>query len=271
MTHELDHRKPAKRIAEIPEEVLKTLHAGAIQSKNLAEWLAVDRLKVLDSIISERTHASLDVRQLSAAKRELGESTREVTALKQSMAMGNAISQHCRVGEELWKWMSTHTSDIVREWAAIVVGLDKQLTFSKKLVWIKPLADDDNAGLREIAWLALRADVAADPIAAIKSLVPWTGSRAERLRRYASEITRPRGVWTSHIPLLKEQPELGLPILQPLFSDDSKYVRDSVGNWLNDAAKSHPDWVTSLIQDWKTNSPTKETAAIAKRAMRSLG
>ena len=73
-----------------------------------------------------------------------------------------------------------------------------------------------------------------------------------------------------HIAALKDQPELGLPILQPLMSDPSKYVKDSVGNWLNDASKSKPDWVRALIDKWLAKSDTSDTAYIAKRGLRSL-
>lgn len=37
-------RSPAKRIAEIPVPVLDALGSGLIPTKNLVEWLAVDRL-----------------------------------------------------------------------------------------------------------------------------------------------------------------------------------------------------------------------------------
>jgi 3-methyladenine DNA glycosylase AlkC len=165
--------------------------------------------------------------------------------------------------------MTTHASDIVREWSAIIVG-HSPLTFPKKLAWIKPLADDANSGLREIAWLALRADVLRDPIDSIRSLVPWTGSRQERLRRYACEITRPRGVWTSHITILKGEPELGLPILEPLKSDESRYVKDSVANWLNDASKSNPDWVRAVTNRWQLESESVHTQYIIRRSLRTL-
>jgi 3-methyladenine DNA glycosylase AlkC len=116
----------------------------------------------------------------------------------------------------------------------------------------------------------MRDQVILELESAIECLVPWTGSRSERLRRYASEITRPCGVWAAHVPQLKETPEMGLSILEPLRDDDSKYVRDSVANWLNDASKSQPGWVRSVVKRWMKESPSKNTAAISKRALRSL-
>ena len=260
----LRSRTPARRRAEIPKDVFEALSSGQLETKNLVEWLAVDRKKLFDGIREEMS-IELSEANLQELRREL----QGATALKASMAIGRMLSESVQVADSTWRLMSAHASDIVREWSALIVGFSS-LTFPKKLAWVKPMAGDANAGLREIAWLALRADVLRDPVGSIQSLVPWTGSRQDRLRRYASEITRPRGVWTSHVAMLKKQPQLGLPILEPLKADDSQYVKDSVANWMNDASKSNPEWVREVTDRWREESDSEHTQYIVRRALRTL-
>ena len=233
---------------------------------NLTEWPAADRQKILSLVCVELGFGpgndpsgiwSTELSQLSG--------------LKQSFAIAQWLSQRIKLGDDSWRLLSSHESDIVREWAAIIVGLSDEITFARKLAWVKPFADDTHSGIREIAWLALRAQVTSDPIAAINALVPWTGSRNERLRRYACEITRPRGVWSSPISMLAENPEVGLPILEPLRSDDSNYVKNSVGNWLNDASKSQPEWVRATAKRWREESPSIHTQYIVQRRSEHVG
>jgi len=262
---EIKARRPARRGSDIPDIVRTALAEGRIESKNLVEWLNVDRFRLINKIVGSFQMPDLDARIAEAKALHGG-----LAALKLSTILAAALSPSIKLGDGLFQRLASHTSDVAREWAALVIGSKQDISFPKKLAWIKPFADDSNAGVREIAWIALRADVIRDPIQAIKSLVPWTGSRSHTLRRYASEITRPRGVWAPHIPLLKADPTPGLILLESLRADESKYVRNSVANWLNDAGKTHPEWVKNITQQWTEQSPVKETTTIVKRALRNL-
>ncbi len=104
----------------------------------------------------------------------------------------------------------------------------------------------------------------------IEYLTEWAKSGDENIRRFSVESIRPRGVWTKHIELLKQEPERALPILNLLKSDPSTYVQDSVGNWLNDSSKTQPNWVTNLCDQWSKDSDTKATSRIVKKAKRTI-
>jgi 3-methyladenine DNA glycosylase AlkC len=262
--HDLSQRKPARRTSDVSEFVRRELAAGTIETKNLVEWFVVDRFALLSRLV-ESGVIEASKGELEALRLELA----SVAALKQSQRIGLFLQDRVKVGDDAWKAMSKHISDVVREWAALVVGLS-DLKFPRKLAWIKLFADADNAGLREVAWIALRNDVIREPEACIAALIPWTGSRNERLRRYASEVTRPCGVWAPYCPLLRESPELAIDLLDSLHADESKYVRDSVGNWLNDASKTRPDWVRQVVKAWSEKSDSPHTKYIVRRGLRTI-
>ena len=230
----------------------------------MADWLNTDRQKLLAAILKElNLHDDLAIGSLWT------DELRTQSGPKQSFTITNWLSSRIKISDEAWRFLATHSNNTVREWAAILVGLTDNITLPRKLAWLKPFADDEHPGVREIAWMALRDDVVRDPISAIRCLVPWTGSRNERLRSFAVEVTRPFGVGCSPIQELQDQPELGLPILEPLSSDDSVYVQRAIGNWLADASKSKPEWVQVLTERWLSKSASPNTQIIVEQAMRA--
>lgn len=235
------------------------------KTDQIADWLTFDRQVLLAAIVRQLNledhldHGSLWTDDLKTQ-----------SGIKHSFAIGSWLSDRIKIGDDVWRFLATHSNNIVREWAAIIVGLTDSIPFARKLAWMKTFADDEHPGLREIAWLALRADVIRDPLSAIRCLAPWTGSRNERLRRLAVEVTRPSGVGCSPIPILQDQPELGLPILEPLFADDSEYVQIAVGNWIVDASKSKPDWVQAITERWLSESASDNTQAILKQVLGAI-
>lgn len=174
------------------------------------------------------------------------------------------------LGQEAWVVARKSESDSVRGWGAMAIGWAPALDLDDRLQLMRPYADDVHFAVREWAWLSLRPRIAMEAETAIRRLHPWTSEESERLRRFATEASRPRGVWSQHIAILKAEPEMGLPLLLPLRSDPSRYVQDSVANWLNDASKSRPEWVEDICGAWLADSHTPATERICRRGMRSI-
>jgi len=172
-------------------------------------------------------------------------------------------------GEQAWTLASVSGSDTVRGWGAMAVGAAEDLSLADRLVLIRRYADDPHFAVREWAWLAVRPHIAREPADAIHLLGPWTADDSANVRRFASEATRPRGVWSVHIPALKRDPQLGLPVLEPLFQDPALYVQNSVGNWLNDASRSSPKWVRQICRQIAAGGSTAG-ARICRRGLRTL-
>lgn len=96
----------------------------------------------------------------------------------------------------------------------------------------------------------------------------WSLHESHKVRRLASEGSRPRLPWAMGIPFLKKDPTSILPILENLKTDPSAYVRRSVANSLNDIAKDHPEVVLNMAKNW--SGLGAETAAIIKHGSRTL-
>jgi 3-methyladenine DNA glycosylase AlkC len=255
----MNARTGSTKIADIPAEILAQLNAGTLESATLAEGLAIDFAVLLKSCFPELPEES---HTLVSGMASLG-------ILRRMETTGALLLK--TFGIEVLPQLATHRSDTVRGWACFAIGQIPKLKLKPRLEWIRPLADDPHFGVREWAWLPMRAHFRMNVSHAVSALKPWTEESSPFLRRFAVESTRPRGVWTSHLEQLKQNPSLGLPLLEPLKADLEPYVQDSVANWLNDAAKSQPTWVRELVARWRkdgNNHPATER--ICQRAMRSL-
>jgi 3-methyladenine DNA glycosylase AlkC len=242
---------------KVPAATLADLNAGTRESANLAEGLAVDHAALMAVAVPDVPPEA--VARLAVGKPSITERMR---------IAGELILEHVGLGG--LDAILVHESDTVRGWAAYAIGLAPRLSLAERLTLVRPLANDPHFGVREWAWMPLRPHIADDVTRAVRLLEPWVHEESAYLRRFAVEATRPRGVWCEHISELKENPRLGLPLLKPLRADPERYVQDSVSNWLNDAAKSRPDWVRDLVEGWADGCEDAGTLRICRRAVRSI-
>jgi 3-methyladenine DNA glycosylase AlkC len=264
----LKNRKGATKIALIPKEVLDLINQGTLATVNLVEWLAVDHLVLVKNILPSLT--IVDCYQEIVWQSDL---LKKATAMQMTKLVAQEIFKACNNASVLTNTiqkLSTHRSDTLRGYACYLIAYQKNLTLSQQLEMITPLAADEHFGVREIAWMAMRPTIAENLEESVSLLIPFVINPNEYLRRFATEITRPRGVWCQHLEVLKDNPSKALPLLAPLYNDPSRYVQNSVANWLNDASKSDPNFVETLCKQWEQKSATKETSYIVKSALRSI-
>ncbi|OYW30644.1 MAG: DNA alkylation repair protein [Chthoniobacter sp. 12-60-6] len=118
------------------------------------------------------------------------------------------------------------------------------------------------------AEFAVRPFIVADQKRALKILHEWTADRDEKVRRLASEGSRPRLPWGMRLQALVRDPLPTSVILEALKNDDSLFVRRSVANHLNDITKDHHDFVLQRLESWDLE--TEHLRWIAKHACRTL-
>lgn len=269
MNEEILNRKGARIVIDVPLLIIQLLNAGKIETVNLTEWLAVDHLKLIASTFPE-IGIEQDTIEMITAELKKQKKNSAMTSIK---LIGQMLHQLCSKTNRLrsiLNSLSSHQSDSIRCYAPYLIALNEELNIEEKLTQSKSLISDKHFGVREVVWMALRPEVDIHLKKSIEILCEWTKDKDENIRRFTTEVTRPRGVWCKHIEQFKKEPQLALPILNYLKADESKYVQDSVGNWLNDTSKSKPDFVISICERWKRESPTKQIEKIIKRAKRTI-
>ncbi|MGW2439460.1 hypothetical protein ACWCY1_22315 [Streptomyces goshikiensis] len=98
--------------------------------------------------------------------------------------------------------------------------------------------------------LPVRHFLAEFPDETMKAVDAWSRDEDFRVRRLASEATRPLLPWAPRVAL---PADAGLPVLETLYDDPHLYVRTSVANHLGDIAATRPDLVLATLQRWKTS------------------
>ncbi|MEA4918804.1 DNA alkylation repair protein [Proteiniphilum sp.] len=260
-------RKGARSTKDIPADILQQLNAGQIETANLVEWLAVDQKLLLENLLNQ--HKRIDY--LSPILEKIDQLKKQtVNTINEAIGFELFELTIKNNDKEFLEIMSNHQADLIRCWATYTIGKNESLNITEILARIQPFSADKHFGVREICWMAVRPKIAKNLDKSIEILSGWTTNEDQNIRRFTTESTRPRGVWCEHIEVLKQNPELGLPILEPLKSDKSEYVQDSVANWLNDASKTQPEFVKQLCSRWETESNIKETKYITKKALRTL-
>lgn len=235
----------------IDDARLTELNSGRRPTATLMEVISIDQQALLAAVVPNlKEHAT----RLASPR------------LLRRMETGGHLLWN-EFGDDLWPTSDGWKSDIARGWAAMAVGLVPGLSLGQRSSKVQKFAGDAHWAVREWAWLGVRNHIVDEPRAALRDLIPWTRSRSPYVRRFASEATRPIGVWSRHIPALRRDPSPALPLLSALVSDSERYVRLSVGNWLNDASKSVPAWVLEFCA---TCIVSPETGHVRERALRTI-
>ena len=263
ISEEILNRKGVRKAEDIPADVLELLNTGRLETANLTEWLAVDQLKLLGVVLDgmgKGNDSNSFTEPIRIQKKPTANSNTKLIGQTFGLLYEDAA---------VFEFLRSHPSDVVRCWGCWAESM-QQNAISDLLTAMYRYAADTHFGVREVVIFATKERLAEDLVSSIDILSGWTSAEDENVRRYAAEVLRPVWVWTKKIAQLQETPEMGLPLLAPLKSDASKYVQNSVANWLNDASKSNPEWVRSVCDTWKDQSDTKETNYIVKRALRSI-
>ncbi|MCZ0975887.1 hypothetical protein O1L55_40805 [Streptomyces albulus] len=118
------------------------------------------------------------------------------------------------------------------------------------------------------AEVAVRHFLSSFPDETMKAVDTWARDEDHRVRRLASEATRPRLPWAPRIAL---PADAALPVLDQLYSDTSSYVRTSVANHLHDLSADEPELVLATLQRWKKSgcATDQHLTFIAREALRS--
>lgn len=249
---------------------IEILNNGLDATTNLNECLQIDQEHLFRVVLTPFCNEQLLNKMLS----DITVNNTSSGILSRMKIIGKVLADTftgSKIEEDIYHYLSQHISDTVRGWACFLLAQKKpSLSLQELLIHIQSYAKDTHFGVREWAWMAVREKLSSDLTFSIQLLSTWIIDPNPFVRRFAVECLRPRGVWCKHITELKTHPEMALSLLEPLKNEPEKYVQDSVANWLNDASKTQPNWVSDICSQWLSESDTAFTQRIVKKAMRTI-
>ena len=158
MKQEILNRKGARKVMDIPDEVLDLLNQGKIETVNLTEWLAVDHVELINYNL---THIVIP-ENISLQIIEKIKKQKTPTSMNTIRLVGASLYEYFQGKHELHavrQALTNHVSDSIRCYAPFLTGLDQQLSISQKLHQVQVLVADKHFGVREIVWMALRPEI----------------------------------------------------------------------------------------------------------------
>ncbi len=119
------------------------------------------------------------------------------------------------------------------------------------------------------AEFAIRPFILEHPNTTLPRLIKWVSHPDWRVRRLASEGSRPRLPWGTQLKPFINNPSFVIGILNHLYNDPNLIVRRSVANNLNDIAKDNPDLAVETAQNW-WDSKDKLAVGTVRHGLRTL-
>jgi 3-methyladenine DNA glycosylase AlkC len=98
----------------------------------------------------------------------------------------------------------------------------------------------------------------------LETINEWLNNKNANIRRAVTEGLRN---WIKR-PYFKDNPQETIELLSKYRTDESEYVRKSVGNALKDISKAYPELVKKELNKWKLE--TKEITQVYKLANKMM-
>lgn len=255
-----------RKISDLSPDLVRSLSKGERATTTWTEWMAVNTGQLTFTVAGELPQGRLRQVLVDVSNDLAGKGI-----LERLNIVGRAVASAADdVDDPAFQHLVSHRSDAVRQWGAYAVNHRLRTEPLENLLKATlTFAADPHMSVRECAWMAFRPHLLARLDDGLYQLIEVAQSPDPRCRRFAVEVSRPRSVWGQHCTTLKTNPELGRPVLEAVKGELSRYVQLSVGNWLNDASKSRPDWVRALCERWSRDG-NAETNWMARRGLRTL-